>query len=109
MFHFFVNDDHVLLVVENGGRYTDNRDAKEKEQKLVILEEALNFLADKKEARYMDIWTTLGEEYLKLGETERAITALRTTIEINPNMRKVLAGSFPEETPKEIIEQIMKN
>jgi len=83
--------------------------AEEKEQKLAVLEKAINFLGDKKEARYLDYWTSIGEEFMKLGEMKKAISVFRTTIKINPEMRKILAKSFPEDTPKEVIEQIMKN
>jgi uncharacterized Ntn-hydrolase superfamily protein len=96
----------LMRLYQNYGAF---QKAESKEQKIAILEEALEFLADKKETRYMDIWTSLGTEFMKLGETEKAIDIFRTTIEINPNMRKVLANSFPEETPKEVLEQIMKN
>ncbi|MGC9781172.1 MAG: DUF1028 domain-containing protein [Candidatus Heimdallarchaeota archaeon] len=56
------------------------------EEKLVILDKAGKFLEDKEEARYLDIWTSIGYEYLELGIEDKAIYYFKKALEISPRM-----------------------
>ncbi|NHJ86051.1 MAG: DUF1028 domain-containing protein [Asgard group archaeon] len=80
-----------LLSVENNlrilyGFYGQLQKAETKEEKIKILDQAADFLKDKQEARYIDIFEELASIYFELGEIEKAILHFKIYLKIAPRM-----------------------
>ncbi|MGC9781261.1 MAG: DUF1028 domain-containing protein [Candidatus Heimdallarchaeota archaeon] len=92
------------------GYYIELQEAKEEEEKLLILEKAGKFIQGKKEARYHDFWTGIGFAYLELGKNEEAIYYLKKGLEISPKMiaayeKSAQDGKMPEELIAALLEK----
>ncbi|HUU78749.1 MAG TPA: DUF1028 domain-containing protein [candidate division Zixibacteria bacterium] len=91
------------------GYYSELKDAKEEEEKLLILEKAGKFIQDKEEARYLDSWTGIGFAYLELGKIEQAIYYLKKTLEISPKIAASFEKAAEEgKMPLELISAILE-
>ncbi len=61
-------------------------EAKDEEEKLLILEKASKFIQDKKEAKYEGFWESIGFAYYDLGKIEQAIYHLNQALKISPKL-----------------------
>ncbi len=71
-------------------------------EKPAILQQAEEILQGRTECRYLDWWEMLAEDYYKIGEVGRAVSAYERYLAINPALRVVLEeqarkGLLPEE------------
>ena len=103
----------ILGVYKNiqtfGEYYSELLQAKDEEEKLLILENAGKFIQDKEEARYIDYWTGIGFAYLELGKMEQAVYYLKKTIEIRPKLTVIFEKSAEKgEIPPELANAILE-
>ncbi|MFW9923454.1 MAG: DUF1028 domain-containing protein [Candidatus Thorarchaeota archaeon] len=79
------------------------------EERSIILMKAQEFLEDKKEPRYLDMWSTLGYMNYSLGKIESAFYCFKTLLEISPTILDVFmieakTSGLSEEFIKSLIE-----
>lgn len=92
------------------GYYSQLQEAKEKEEKLLILEKADKFIQGKEEARYHDFWLGIGYAYLEFGKIKEAINYFKKALEISPKTiaayeKSAQEGKLPEEIVKALLEK----
>lgn len=103
-----------LLAVENNlrtlyGFYGQLQKAESNSDKVKVLDQAAEFLKDKEEARYIDIFEELATTYFQLGANEKAVTYFRKYLKIAPRM----VQSFKQHAkkiglPDDLLQAILK-
>ncbi|NHJ49338.1 MAG: DUF1028 domain-containing protein [Asgard group archaeon] len=75
-----------------------------------ILAKIMDFMKDKKESRYMSIWTTLGYAFFSSGNIDEAINCYKIAFDISPSMVKTVEvaakkAGIPESVLKRLLEK----
>jgi uncharacterized Ntn-hydrolase superfamily protein len=75
-----------------------------------ILAKIMDFMTDKKESRYMSIWTTLGYAFFSAGNVDEGINCYKIAFDISPSMVKTVEAAakkagIPEPILKRLLEK----
>jgi uncharacterized Ntn-hydrolase superfamily protein len=87
--------------------FEQTQDKKERKE---LLTKILDLMKDKKESRYMSIWTTLGYAFYKTSNIDDAVKCYKIAIEISPPMIKTIETAaksvgVPDSVMKSILEK----
>lgn len=79
-------------------------------ERQVLLAKIFDLMKDKKESRYMSIWTTLGYAFYEMGKYDEAIKCYKIVFEISPRMIKTVevaakSVGIPDSLMKKIMEK----
>jgi len=103
-----------LLAVENNfrtlnGFYGLLQKAETNLDKIKVLDQAAEFLKDKEDARYIDIFEEVATTYLQLGATDKAITYFRKYLKIAPKMVRAFEQLAKKlDLPDDLLQAILK-
>ncbi len=103
-----------LLSVENNlrtlyGFYGQLQKAESNSDKIKVLDQAAEFLKDKEEARYIDIFEEVATSYYQLGETNKAVTYFRKYLKIAPKMVRAFRQTAKKmDLPDDLLQAILK-
>ncbi|NHJ31249.1 MAG: DUF1028 domain-containing protein [Asgard group archaeon] len=103
----------LLNVDQNYRKFFDLQkkfiEAKTNEERITILRKSQEFLEDKKESRYIDLWATIGYNYFTLEKFDDVIYCYKTILKISPTMAKSIEFAAKKfNIPDSIIESIFE-
>ncbi|NHK31527.1 MAG: DUF1028 domain-containing protein [Asgard group archaeon] len=89
--------------------YKKFNEVKTDEERILILRKLQEFLEDKKESRYIDLWGRIGYHYLSLEKFDGVIYCYKTMLKIAPTLAKNIEVAAKKiNVPESIIKSILE-